>query len=72
VTDKRDDPHPNFSVSYSEVFGGRLGVAFNYGYRSHLASSDKADQIPQDTTGEPHYISSLSVRDSRNVRTRSA
>ena len=70
ATDQRDEARPNFSVSYSEVFGGRLGVAFNYGRRSHLASSDKADQIPQDTTAEPHYIASLSLRDSRNVRTR--
>jgi iron complex outermembrane recepter protein len=69
-TDVRDENHPNFSLSYSEVFGDRLGVTFSAGARSHLASSDKADQIPQDTLADPHYIYSLSLRDSRNTRTR--
>lgn len=70
IQDKRDQNHPNFSLSYSEVFGGKLGVALNMGARSHLSSSDKSEQIPQDTLSEPHYIYSFSLRDSRNTRTR--
>jgi TonB-dependent receptor len=70
ATDERDKARPNLTLSYSEVVGGRLGVAVNYGVRSHLAASDKADQVPQDSIAEPHYIASLSLRDSRNVRTR--
>lgn len=70
VGDERDRNHPNFSFSYSEVFGEKLGVAFNAGARSHLSSSDKSEQIPQDSLAEPHYIYSFSLRDSRNTRTR--
>lgn len=37
VQDGIDNPRPNYSVSFSEFFAGKLGVAFNYGYRSHLS-----------------------------------
>jgi TonB-dependent receptor len=37
----RHDPiHENFTFSYSEVFGGRLGVAFNFASRVHGTPED--------------------------------
>jgi len=39
--DRRRDPiHPSYMFSYSEVFGGKLGVAFNFASRLHGTPED--------------------------------
>lgn len=72
VTDPRDELHRNFSVSYSEVFGDRLGVAFNYAQRQHGTIIDVASQgygnVPNGSTA-PRFNTSFSTEDFRNVRT---
>lgn len=75
ASDERDKPRPNYSLSYSEVFGGRLGVAVNLAYRPHGAMLDQSSQAYEqkplaDQTG-PAYQYSLAVQDFRNVRVRS-
>lgn len=66
--DGRDSPRKNFSFSYSEVFGGKLGVAVNYGYRMYLSAIDIASQAHQNTLNEPHFISSLMLQDFHSLR----
>jgi TonB-dependent receptor len=74
VRDPRDPSRPNASLSYSEVFWGRLGVNLNLAYRPHGAiidiSTQGHQQLPAGTTG-PAYQYLLTVQDFRNVRTRS-
>ncbi len=76
VTEPRDKARPNYSLSYSEVFGGKLGVAINLAYRPHGSILDgnmafAHEQKPlTDQTG-PAYTYSAQVQDFRNVRTRS-
>ncbi len=74
VGDPRDKARPNASVSYSEVFGGRLGVNLNLAYRPHGSIIDMStqafQQLPVGVEG-PAYQYQLSVLDFRNVRTRS-
>ncbi|MEY4688513.1 MAG: hypothetical protein RIR76_2536 [Verrucomicrobiota bacterium] len=74
ATDPRDPARPNASLSYSEVFFGRLGVNLNLAYRPHGSIIDMStqahEQLPADRTG-PAYQHSLSLQDFRNVRTRS-
>ena len=73
-TDPRDVARPNASLSYSEVFFGRLGVNLNLAYRPHGSIIDMSTQVfqslPLDTSG-PAYQYSHSVQDFRNIRTRS-
>jgi len=72
ATDPRDQPHGNYSVSYSEVFGGKLGVALNYAQRKHGTIIDIASQgygnVPNDSTA-PRFNTSFSTEDFRNYRT---
>ncbi|MBI4625818.1 MAG: TonB-dependent receptor [Verrucomicrobia bacterium] len=72
ATDPRDEAHRNYSISYSEVFGGRFGVAFNYAQRKHGTIIDIASQgygnIPNGTS-DPRLTSSFSTEDFRNYRT---
>ncbi|MFM8618351.1 MAG: carboxypeptidase regulatory-like domain-containing protein, partial [Opitutaceae bacterium] len=74
ATDPRDPSRPNASLSYSEVFFGKLGVNLNLAYRPHGSIIDMStqafEQLPADRTG-PAYQYSLSLQDFRNVRTRS-
>jgi iron complex outermembrane receptor protein len=73
-TDERDSSRPNASLSYSEVFGGRLGVNVNLAYRPHGSIIDMStqgfQQLPIGTSG-PAYQYLLTILDFRNVRTRS-
>jgi iron complex outermembrane receptor protein len=73
ATDPRDPSRPNASLSYSEVFWGRVGVSLNLAYRPHGSIIDMStqafQQLPAGTTG-PAYQYSLTVLDFRNVRTR--
>jgi TonB-dependent receptor len=73
VADERDVSRPNASFSYSEVFGGRLGVNLNLAYRPHGSIIDVTtqgfQQLPVGTEG-PAYQYLLTVQDFRNVRTR--
>ncbi|MBI5693134.1 MAG: TonB-dependent receptor [Verrucomicrobia bacterium] len=73
-TDPRDPSRPNASLSYSEVFWGRVGVNLNLAYRPHGSIIDMStqafQQLPVDVTG-PAYQYSHSLQDFRNVRTRS-
>ncbi len=73
-TDERDSSRPNASLSYSEVFGGKLGVNLNFAYRPHGSIIDMStqgfQQLPVGTVG-PAYQYLLTILDFRNVRTRS-
>jgi iron complex outermembrane receptor protein len=73
-TDERDSSRPNASLSYSEVFWGKLGVNVNLAYRPHGSIIDITtqgfEQLPIGTSG-PAYQYSLTALDFRNVRTRS-
>ncbi len=73
-TDPHDPSRPNASLSYSEVFGGRLGVNLNLAYRPHGSIIDMStqghQQLAPGVTG-PAYQYLLTVLDFRNVRTRS-
>ncbi len=73
-SDPRDSSRPNASFSYSEVFGGKLGVNLNLAYRPHGSIIDMStqgfQQLPLGVEG-PAYQYQLSVQDFRNVRTRS-
>ena len=74
VSDDRDKARGNASLSYSEVFAGRLGVAVNLAYRPHGSIIDITTQahelLPIGVTG-PAYTYQLTAQDFRNVRTRS-
>jgi len=73
-TDDRDSSRPNASLSYSEVFWGKLGVNLNLAYRPHGSIIDVTtqnfQQLPVGATG-PAYQYILTAQDFRNVRTRS-
>jgi TonB-dependent receptor len=72
ATDPRDEPHRNYSVSYSEVFGEKIGVAFNYAQRKHGTIIDVANQswgnVVNGSTG-PRYNTGFNTEDFRNYRT---
>ncbi len=74
ATDSRDHPRWNGSLSYSEVFGGRIGVSVNLAYRPHGSIIDmdtqSHQQLPLGTTG-PAYTYLVSAQDFRLVRIRS-
>lgn len=73
-TDERDVSRPNASFSYSEVFGGKLGVNLNLAYRPHGSIIDVSTQGFQQLAAGvegPAYQYLLTVQDFRNVRTRS-
>ncbi|MEY4938595.1 MAG: hypothetical protein RIQ93_330 [Verrucomicrobiota bacterium] len=70
VFDKRDEPHRNYTFSYSEVFNGKLGVAFNYGHRAHTSLIDRTNQAHRAQLEDPAYTYSFEFHDSRNTRTR--
>ncbi len=40
LSQRKDPIHENFTFSYAEVFGGRLGVAFNFASRVHGTPED--------------------------------
>jgi len=71
---ERDLPEPrSYSLSYSEVFGGRLGVAVNAGYRTFVSLLDQStlghQQLPNGTAG-PAYTYTVGFQDARIERTR--
>ena len=74
ATDPRDKVRPNASLSYSEVFGRRLGVTVNLAYRPHGSiidvNSQGHQQLPLDVAG-PAYTYLVTVQDFNNIRTRS-
>jgi iron complex outermembrane receptor protein len=76
ATDDRDKIRPNYSLSYSEVFGGRIGVAFNAGYRPHYVLADQTTQQHQQlATGPlvgPAFTHNFNFVDFRNLRKRSS
>lgn len=74
--DPRDSDWPkprSYSLSYSEVFNDKLGVALNLGYRvvpSILSESMQSYQAVPNGTDGPAYTYSFDWRDSRIKRTR--
>lgn len=74
AADPRDRARPNASLSYSEVFGGKLGVSLNLAYRPHGSIFDLSaqghQQLPLGEEG-PAYQYLLRLQDVRTVRTRS-
>lgn len=76
ATDDRDRIRPNYSLSYSEVFGGRIGVALNAGYRPHYSLSEQTTQQHQQLAAGPlvgpAYTHNFNFVDFRNLRKRSS
>ncbi|WP_414661342.1 TonB-dependent receptor [Horticoccus sp. 23ND18S-11] len=71
---EKDWPEPrSYSLSYSEVFAGRFGVAVNAGYRTFVSLLDQSSlshqQLPNGTAG-PAYTYSVGFEDARIERTR--
>eukprot|EP01036_Dinobryon_divergens_P034804 gene34804-45017_t len=71
---EKDLPEPrSYSLSYSEVFAGRFGVAVNAGYRTFVSLLDQSSlshqQLPNGTAG-PAYTYSVGFQDARIERTR--
>jgi TonB-dependent receptor len=74
ATDDRDQIRPNYSLSYSEVFGGRLGIALNAAYRPHYSLSEQTTQTHQQLAAGvpgPAYTYTFTFTDFRNLRKRS-
>ena len=71
---ENDLPEPrSYNISYSEVFGGRIGVAVNIGYRvftSLLDQSTQAHQSLANGVAGPAYTYSFAFQDARIERTR--
>ncbi len=63
----------NYMLSYSEVFGGKLAVALNLGYRGIYNPQDAVQQlhqaVPNGSTG-PAYTYSVQFNDSREEQSR--
>lgn len=55
MLDGIDEPRQTMALSYSEVFGGRLGVALNYSKRSHLAPITATTKAYQDKVDDPAF-----------------
>jgi iron complex outermembrane recepter protein len=73
--DPRETSAPrNYSLSYSEVFAGKLGVTFNAGYRVHhgfqSTTTQLREQLANGVSG-PAYTYSYQLDDVRNERARS-
>jgi TonB-dependent receptor len=71
---EKDLPEPrSYSLSYSEVFGGRFAVAINAGYRTFVSLLDQSSlahqQLPNGNPG-PAYTYSVGFQDARIARTR--
>ena len=64
--DPRDRPRTGASLSYSEVFGGRVGVSVNLAYRPHGSiidvSSQAHQQLPNDVAGPAYTEKSTGYR----------
>ena len=63
LSQRQDPTHENFTFSYSEVFGGRLGVAFNLASRVHGTPEDITNagwQTLANGTSGPRFNSSFS------------
>jgi iron complex outermembrane receptor protein len=74
VADERDKARGNASLSYSEVFFGRLGVAVNMAYRPHgsiIDVSTQAHELLPIGVSSPAYTYQVTVQDFNNIRTRS-
>ncbi|MDO8545244.1 MAG: TonB-dependent receptor [Opitutaceae bacterium] len=63
----------NYAVSYSEVFGGKLAVAVNFGHRKLFTPQDTVTQtrqaLPNGVTG-PTYTNQVGYTDERLVTSR--
>lgn len=70
LTDDRDEVHPNFSIAYSEVFRGKLGVSLNYGHRAHNSLFEGTTQNWQNKPDDPAYVYSFQALANTNIRTR--
>jgi len=72
--ERKDKPRQNFTLGYSEVFGGRLAVALNVGYRSIYTPQDTVRQsyqnLPNGATS-PAYTYEAQFQDERLTTSRS-
>jgi len=56
MQDGVDSPRLAYALSYSEVFGGKFGVAVNYGHRSHLSPmAEVTGRNYEDKLTDPAY-----------------
>ena len=73
LTDKRDRLHRTLSFSYSEVFGGKVGVAVNYSHRPtsslYELTTFTNQQLANGVEG-PAYIQGFQIKDNEQERTR--
>jgi TonB-dependent receptor len=65
-----DRPRKNWTVSYSEVFGGKLGVSFNYGSRRSLLALDVSTQNFENKADDPAYTYQYVYNDFKITRLR--
>ncbi|MBL9201547.1 MAG: TonB-dependent receptor plug domain-containing protein, partial [Opitutaceae bacterium] len=65
-----DDPRPAFSLSYSEVFGGRVGVSLNYGWRRHLSAIPATSRNYENKLADPAYTYQFGTEDYHLLQTR--
>jgi iron complex outermembrane receptor protein len=65
-----DEFRPNYSISYAEVFGGKFGVAINYGHRSHLSPIPATTRSYQDKLPDPAYTYMFGFEDYHLKQTR--
>ncbi|MBI4624249.1 MAG: carboxypeptidase-like regulatory domain-containing protein, partial [Verrucomicrobia bacterium] len=69
--DKRDQKiHQDYSIAYSEVFWGKLGVTLNYGKHQQLSSISSVTRQYERKATDPAYIYSFALNDFTNLRTR--
>ena len=67
---RQDRPRKNWTVSYSEVFGGKLGVSFNYGSRRTLLALDVSTQSFENKATDPAYTYRYAYNDFKITRLR--
>lgn len=68
--ERLDYPHKNWTVSYSEVFKGKLGVSLNYGHRQSLLALDVGTQNFENKDTDPAYTYQYAYQDFKITRTR--
>src|SRR5688500_1816236 len=66
----QDEPRKNWTVSYSEVFKGKLGVSLDYGSRKSLLALDVSTQNFENTAADPAYMYQYAYNDFKITRKR--
>ncbi|MBI4624314.1 MAG: TonB-dependent receptor, partial [Verrucomicrobia bacterium] len=70
LLDDRDELRRNWTLGYSEVFAGKLGVSLNYGHRQTLLPLDVTNQSFEAVEKPAQYTYSYNFQNFRIKRTR--